>query len=193
MEKIFLLNRIKRQEKSSLCYKVYEEGKQMGWPGLGKEISEICEKVGIPDLNEVDMPMVEVKAAVKKHHWKYVREQLENSKKLKDILTEDFSRPQEYFNEKSIENGRMAFQIRSQMVKEIPANFKNKYKEEDRLCKFCQEEKTLSQSHCVVCPAWEHQREGLELDKIEDLVIFYREILSEMEKEKKKKKKGPQG
>ena len=122
-----------------------------------------------------------------------MREQLENSKKLKDILTEDFSQPQGYFKQKSIENGRMAFQIKSQMVKEIPANFKNKYKEEDRMCKFCDEEKTLNQSHCLVCPAWEHQREGLELDNIEDLVIFFREILSEMEKEKKKKKKGPQG
>ena len=125
----------------------------MGWPGLGKEITDICDQIGIPDLNEVDVPMTTIKSAVKKHHWKYVREQLESSKKLKDLVSEDFSQPQEYFNHKCIENGRMAFRIRSQMIKEMPGNFKNKYKEEDRLCKFCKEDKILNQSHCVICPA----------------------------------------
>ena len=79
------------------------------------------------------------------------------------------------------------------MVEDIPGNFKNKYKEKDRVCKFCNEDKILNQSHCVICPAWDHHREGLELTKIEDLVIFFREVLAEMDKEEKKKKKGPQG
>ena len=87
----------------------------------------------------------------------------------------------------------MAFKIRSKMIKEIPANFKNKYKEEDQVCKYCDENKLLNQSHCVLCPAWEQQREGLDLTKIEDLVIFFREMLSEMDKLEKRKKMGPPG
>ena len=87
----------------------------------------------------------------------------------------------------------MAFKIRSKMIKEIPANFKNKFKEEDQVCKFCQENKLLSQSHCLLCPAWEQQREGLDLKNIDDLVIFFREMLSEMDKEEKRRKKGPAG
>ena len=108
-------------------------------------------------------------------------------------MSDDFSEPQEYFNDKSIENGRLAFQIRSKMVKEIPANFKNKYKEEDQLCKFCNEMKTFNQSHCIVCPAWEQQREGLDLTKIEDMVTFFRKMLSEKEKEEKRRKTGSPG
>ena len=45
----------------------------------------------------------------------------------------------------------------------------------------------------MLCPAWEQQREGLDLTKIEDLVIFFREMLSEMDKEDKRRKKGPAG
>ena len=66
-------------------------------------------------------------------------------------------------------------------------------KEEDLVCKFCNADKQLNQSHCVLCPAWEQQREGLDLTKIEDLVIFFREMLSEMDKLEKRKKKGPPG
>ena len=118
---------------------------------------------------------------------------MESSKKLQEIVADDFAKPQSYFNHKSIENGRMAFKIRSKMIKEIPANFKNKFKEEDQVCKFCQEKKLLSQSHCLLCPAWEQQREGLDLKNIDDLVIFFREMLSEMDKEEKRRKKGPAG
>ena len=51
----------------------------------------------------------------------------------------------------------------------------------------------LDQSHCLECPAWEQLREGLNLKKIDDLVIFFRKMLAEMSKEEKKKKKGPSG
>ena len=161
----------------------------MGWPGLGEESSEICKELKLPDLNEVDMPTTDIKAAIKHHHWKFVRDKMESSKKLQDIVADDFAKPQSYFNDKCIENGRMAFKIRSKMIKEIPANFKNNYNEEDQVCKFCQENKLLNQSHCVVCPAWEKQREGLDLTNIDDMVTFFREMLSEM----KRKKKGPPG
>ena len=118
---------------------------------------------------------------------------MESSKKLVEILAGDFAKSQSYFNDRSIKNGRMAFKIRSKMVEEIPANFKRMYKEEDQWCKFCQEQKLLDQSHCLECPAWEQLREGLNLKKIDDLVIFFRKMLAEMSKEEKKKKKGPSG
>ena len=96
---------------------------------------------------------------------------------------------QGYFEDKSVDNGRMAFKIRTQMLPGIPGNFKNKYKKKDDqnpdkglLCDFCQDEEILSQSHCAVCPAWEEQRRGLNLSKVEDLVIFFRKMLLEKEK-----------
>ena len=79
------------------------------------------------------------------------------------------------------------------MVDEIPANFKNRYKkEEDLICQFCPQKHTFDQSHTIVCPAWEEQRAGLDLTKIDDLVTFFQKMLSEKGKIEKKKKRGQQ-
>ena len=119
---------------------------------------------------------------------------MESSKKLQNIIADDFSEAQHYFNDKCLENGRLAFKLRVHMVDEIPANFKNKYKkDEDLLCKFCNQMKEFNQSHCVVCPAWEEQRSGLDLNKIDDLVTFFRNMLAEKGKIETMKKKGPPG
>ena len=105
-----------------------------------------------------------------------------------------FAEAQDYFNDKCLENGRLAFKIRSQMVDEIPANFKRKYKkEEDIICQFCQQKEKLNQSHCVVCTAWQEKRTGRYLTKIDDLVQFFRDMLSEKTKIENRKKKGPPG
>ena len=42
------------------------------------------------------------------------------------VLTkdDDFIEIQEYFRDKSVENTRMAFKVRSEMVPDIPGNFK---------------------------------------------------------------------
>ena len=49
-------------------------------------------------------------------------------KKLDPIKHEDFKEAQKYLYDKSIENGRMAFKVRTQMIETIPGNFENKYK-----------------------------------------------------------------
>ena len=54
--------------------------------------------------------------------------QFEHSSKLQDIKNCDFSTYQTYFNDKSIENARTKFKIRSKMLEKIPGNFRNKYK-----------------------------------------------------------------
>ena len=109
---------------------MYEEGKKMGWPGLWQEVSGICKEIGIPDINDddIDVPVKDVKEAVEDHHHKHMMEEFEHSKKLKDIRYDNFREVQEYFSDKSVANGRMSFQIRTQMLPGIPGNFKNKFK-----------------------------------------------------------------
>ena len=81
------------------------------------------------------------------------------------------------------------------MVEEIPANFKNKFRtkgknsDEGLECKYCQEKVLMDQAHCVVCPAWEDIRQGLDLTSMLDLVKFFQEMLKKID-EKKDKKKG---
>ena len=104
------------------------EGRERGWPGLGKEVSDICEEIGIPDANDVEVPKKVVKEAIFRHHYKDMLEVVKSKTKLEAIKDDDFSEVQAYFNDKSVEKTRMAFKVRTLMVPEIPGNFKNKYR-----------------------------------------------------------------
>ena len=84
---------------------------------------------------------------------------------------------------KSVENCRMAFRIRCEMVEDIRGNYKEKYRrkggETALLCQECSKEEIETQAHCLECPRWESIRSGLELDNIEDLVKFFQKLLKE--------------
>ena len=98
LEKLMLLSRIKSQSTTSLSRQVYEESKVKGWPGLGQEVTEICQEVGLPDMNMVMVPKAVVKKAIWEHHQQDIRRELMTSKKLEDIKDEDFSEVQERIN-----------------------------------------------------------------------------------------------
>ena len=180
-EKLLLLFRIRNKDTSTLCRQIYEEGKRNGWPGLGVEVAEICKEIGLPDLNENNLNKSTIKKAIADHHYRDVKQELEKSNKLGHIKDEEFHEVQEYFHEKSVEKGRMAFKVRSHMVQDIPGNFKEKFRKKgDGLnCKYCDESDVMTQSHCLVCPAWAELRVGLSMDNIGDLVIFFQKLLAE--------------
>ena len=116
-EKILLLIRIKSQDKDTLSRQVYDECKARGCPGLGEEVTNICSELGISDVNDVFVSKEDIKDAIWNHHQKDIKQELSTSKKLMEIKDEDFSEVQDYFHNKSVENTRMAFKVRSKMVK----------------------------------------------------------------------------
>ena len=159
----------------------------MGWPGLGQEVSEICDVLGLPDVNIVLVSKNEVKKAIFEHHYHDMINIIKNQSKLHTIKEDDFKEVQQYFNYKSVEKTRMAFMIRSQMVPEIPGNFKNKFRgrgtgSDGLACPYCMQGSVMTQSHCLACPAWSELRGGLDITKIDYLVVFFRKLLVEMAK-----------
>jgi hypothetical protein len=46
------------------------------------------------------------------------------------------------------------------------------------LCQDCLAQETETQSHSIVCPRWDRIRSGLELSKIEDMVVFLQKLLA---------------
>ena len=103
--------------------------------------------------------------------------------KLDVINTDDLTEVQDYINDKSVANTRLAFRIRTEMVDKIPANFKNTYRvtgtlSDGLLCQECIQQEIMMQSHCLGCPAWADIREGLDMSKICDLVVFFRKLLN---------------
>ena len=73
------------------------------------------------------------------------------------------------------------------MVPKISGNFKNKYRvkgatSEGLACPYCAQGDIMTQSHCTACQGWLQLRDGLDMTKSDDLVVFFRKLLVEMEK-----------
>ena len=62
------------------------------------------------------------------HHDRQLLEEVEKSKKMRQHASDNFKGVQEYLKGKSVENCRMAFRIRCEMVKEVKGNYKDKYR-----------------------------------------------------------------
>ena len=109
-----------------------------------------------------------------------MKEELSKSSKMEEIQNEDFRQIQPYFLDKSIKNTRLSFRIRTKLVKNIPGNFQNMYKKnkEGLKCSHCQEE-ILTQSHCVIYPGLVELRDGLDMDNIAGMVVFFRRLMAE--------------
>ena len=46
----------------------------------------------------------------------------------------------------------------------------------------------MDQAHCLVCPAWEDIRQGLDLCSMRDMVKFFQEMLKKLDSMKDKKR-----
>ena len=59
---------------------MYKESRDKGWPGLGQEVREIYQEVGLSDMNNVMVPKSVVKKAIWEHHQLDIRKELMASK-----------------------------------------------------------------------------------------------------------------
>ena len=153
------MKRIKGQKTESLSKKILEEQRSNKWPGLSREVTHICEELNIPDINNCEISALEIRKAVFDHHYGEIKTKISSSKKMMSHKDEDFTEVQDYMKGKSVENVRVAFRIRCEMVQEIRGNYKDKYKrnggEAAVLCPECPAQEIETQSHCLVCLKWE--------------------------------------
>ena len=185
MEKIMLVRRLQEKERTSLARCVYEEQLRQGWPGLAREVTRICDEVKIDDVNFNKVKKEDIKEAIFMNHYKDMKKEMEKYSKLEDIKNEDYRSEKEYMKQKSIEDIRRQFRIRTKLVTIFKDNFRNKFRtlprgEEENdpglVCGDCGAVRD-TQAHCLVCPAWEVAREGLNLSFMEDMVVFFRKVL----------------
>ena len=165
------------QKEGSLANMIYMEQIEMGWPGLAKEVEQICKAIGLANINEKEIDKKDIEKHIFYHNYKELKEDMDRYDKLEDIKNEDMREIQPYMNMKSLEKVRMAFRIRSKMVKNIKLNYKKMFK--DHECKQCQGGYQESQSHTMICNGWEEERRGLNLEQIEDTIEFFIRILKE--------------
>ena len=54
-EKLNLVLHIRSLNDETLAKKIYNEQRKQGWPGLAKETKNICEVLGVEDVNTTQM------------------------------------------------------------------------------------------------------------------------------------------
>ena len=80
--KILLVLAIWPQEEGSLARQVLEEQVRMGWPGLAREVQDICRLTGQPDATNMNLSLdkVTVKEAIKVHHLQFLKDSMTGQK-----------------------------------------------------------------------------------------------------------------
>ena len=65
------------------------------------------------------------------------------------------------------------------MLDKIPQNFKNRYKNQENglKCDLCPAE--MTQNHCLICPERQELRKDLDMENLDHLVMYFRQILNE--------------
>ena len=61
----------------SLAKEIYDEQIAMGWSGLAKEVTEICKKLGVEDVNKNDMGKDELEETMMMANYKELKEDME--------------------------------------------------------------------------------------------------------------------
>ena len=75
-----------------------------------------------------------------------------------------------------MDNARMAFRIRTKIVKTIKMNYKNMYRNNLK-CEECDWEQDESREHVMECPGWREERGDLDVSTTSGKVEFFKRIL----------------
>ena len=95
----------------------------MGWTGLSSEVEEICEKIGIQNLNEEFESKDKKEDAIFYQNYHKIKIEVNNHDNLEDVKNDDFQEFPEYMNMKSLDKVRMAIgRKKTKMVKNIKMN-----------------------------------------------------------------------
>ena len=173
--------------------------------GEGQGLAPVCIPCGIkPSVKEVDehvkthlpfrnwckhcvfgkaknnphrmMDKEEIHEAVFYASYKETKEEMKRYDKLKEIKDEDFRKEQDYMEERAMDTARMAFRIRTKMVKKVKMNFKNMYKDNLK-CEECDMDEDESQEHMLECPGWREERGDLEVTTTKGKVMFFTRVM----------------
>jgi hypothetical protein len=163
--KVMLVMAIRQQEEGGLAKEVLEEQLAMGFPGLGKEVAEICKEIGLPDASRQDVSKEEVKEAIRLNHLSALKAEMAGKKKLEALYNSDMRKEQEYVSW-CLEECRMAFRLQNRMF-ECRSNMPTRY-HRDLICRACRPDPAAgmdgheeTQEHLKVCVGYSECWQGI--------------------------------
>ena len=167
----------------TLAKQVYLEQKLNDWPGLSKEVTMICEELGIEDVNSSSIQKnalrKELEKACRLKDEKELKEKM--GKKMVKLKSEDCQR-KEYMELKCLADVRNIFRVRTNMVEGFRGSFQNMYENTSLNCVGCGLVVDY-QAHSMECPSYEDLREGLDMERDLDLVTFFRKVMDRRNEE----------
>ena len=123
--------------------------------------------------------------AVKAHDGGEIKEKMEKYEKLDKVKVDDPTLTKGYMENKAVGDCRVIFRIRTKML-DLKDNMRNRYRASNKNCEACDDQLPESQSHVMVCKAYQRFRVGRDLGEDKDMVAFYRDVLLAREKKKSK-------
>jgi hypothetical protein len=165
------------KEQENYAREILQEQQEQGWEGLSSEGAEICRVAGLPNACLKYLSRAEVEDALRVHHLKEIRMEMEPLKKMDDIKNKDTRYMQEYMQQKSLENSRTEFLWETHMM-DNRCNMKGKYKKGKYQCPHCKEGSLETSGHLLVCLAYADLREELDPElRLEDRASYLRKVV----------------
>jgi hypothetical protein len=190
VEKLMLVRHIRSLGEGTLARIVYEEQKRMAWPGLAREATEICKKLEIENVNEMDTEKESAKLYRKRVigkcrllDEKWLRKLAEGKEKCERIMSEPYGK-KSYLSSKTISVVRKHFYTRVRM-QPFGGNFSkdNRFRRTDWMCRCAQEREEESHLLAGDCPVYGDIRESYpDLESDNHLVNFFTEVLARRER-----------
>ena len=162
VEKVSLVAKIlhSSQEEENLCREVLEVQLAMGWPGLIKEVQNICKTVGLEDVTKHYHRRDKILEYVQFYDMKIAKEKMLPLEKCKLIRDRDCRDVRPYMFKKSLQQSRMEFLWETAMI-DTRTTMKSKYEKDKYECPHCEEGVLETPSHLLVsCAAYSDLREG---------------------------------
>ena len=121
------------QKSAGLAKNVYLEQLNHNWPGLAGETTNICEALGMNNVNVLKVRKQDIMKAVKDHDGREMVEEMKRYQKLDKIKEENPTQAKPYLETKSISDCRIIFRIRTEMM-DLKDNMRGKYKGSSTNC-----------------------------------------------------------
>ena len=187
-EKIMLIHHIRTLDKEALASEMYYEQVKNNWPGLAREAEDICEQLGIQNVNETVLSKKQfsqlVESAILTEEDKLLKSESANMDKMKVIQAESWGL-KEYVKSGNLYSVRSTWELRAYMLK-VAGNYSHhsRYLATDWRCQACQLQVREDQDHlATTCDGYKDLREGKDMDDDKEMVDFFRMVMRRREQQ----------
>ena len=186
-QKILLIHHIKRLEDTALAKMMYKEQVRNNWPGLAKEAEDLCVKLNIENVNTTSKSKTvyikELKVACKSMEDYMMKNETKEMEKMRVIRQEDWG-VKDYVKNGSLWSVRKTWEARAYML-HVAGNYMHsrKYEATGWRCQACVSQVREDQDHLGLCQGYSDLRQGLDLDRDDDMVEFFRLVMDRRERE----------